>query len=191
MINQRCRATISKRDDEEVRPTRYEIPSIANHVRSRPRISLRFIRATSLFRLEIHRYAVDAIAQSGRRRAIRKDVAEMAAAAAAMRFSASHAVGTVVRFLDRARFRIVEARPAGAALELLLRLEQLLPAARAGEGAGALLVIERAASRPLGAVLAHDVELLGRQNLAPLGLGVGDGISLHVHRSAPLYRPPM
>src|SRR4051794_40046704 len=166
MINQRCRATISKRDDEEVRPTRYEIPSIANHVRSRPRISLRFIRATSLLRLEIHRDAIDAIAQSGRRRAVREDVAEVAAAAAAMAFGAHHAIGMVVRFLERAGLRIVEARPAGAAFEFLLRFEQLLPAPRAGEGAGALLEIQRAASGPLGAVLAHDVELLGGEQLA-------------------------
>src|SRR5436305_14299463 len=123
MGNQRCRATISKRDGEEIRPTRHEIPSIAHHVRSRPRISLRFIRATSLFRLESHRYAVDAIAQSGRRRAVRKDMTQMAAATAAIHLGADHTVGAVLGFLDRARFRIVEARPAGAALELLLRLE--------------------------------------------------------------------
>src|SRR4029079_10443691 len=116
--------------------------------------------------LEIHRYAIDAIAQSGGRGAVREDVAEMAAAAAAMALGADHAIGTVVRFFDRARFRIVEARPAGAALELFLRLEQFLTAARAGESAGALLVVQRAASRPLGAVLAHDLELLGRQDLA-------------------------
>src|ERR1700752_4053772 len=112
--------------------------------------------------LEIHRHAVDAIAQSGRRRAVGEDMAEMTAAAAAMAFGADHAVGAILRFLDRAGLGIVEARPAGAALELLLRLEQHLPAARAGEGAGALLVVERAAARPLGAVLAHDVKLLGR-----------------------------
>jgi hypothetical protein len=32
-------------------------------------------------------------------------------------------------------------------------------------------VIERAASRPLGAVVTHDLILLGRQELAPLRIG--------------------
>src|SRR3954463_7618492 len=92
--------------------------------------------AGPLVRLEIHRHAVDAIAQSGRRRAVREDVTEVAAAAAAMAFGAHHAIGVVVLFLERPGLRIVEARPAGAAFEFLLRLEQLLPATRAGEGAG-------------------------------------------------------
>src|SRR5262245_53966259 len=111
------------------------------------------------FGLEIHRHAVDAIAQSGRRRTVREDMAEVAAAPAALHLGADHAVGAVLQLLDRAGLRIVEARPAGAAFELLLRLEQRLPAPRAGEGAGALLVVERTAARPLGAVLAYDVVL--------------------------------
>src|SRR4051794_28282730 len=76
-------------------------------------------------RLEIHRHAIDAIAQSGRRRAAREDVAEMTAAAAAMAFGPHHTVAAVMRFLHRAGLRIVEARPTGAALEFLLRPEQL------------------------------------------------------------------
>src|SRR5262249_46610081 len=66
----------------------------------------------------------------------------------------------------------------------LLRGEQRLAAADAGERAGALLVIERAAARPLGAVLAHDVILLRRQELPPLGVGVGHGIVLGVRLRA-------
>src|SRR5258708_35479456 len=100
----------------------------------------------------------------------------MAAAAAAMHVGAYHAPAAVGRGLDRVRLRIVEARPAGAALELLLRGEQRLAAAGAVERAGTLLVIERAAARPFGAVLAHDVELLGREQLLPLRLGVRHGI---------------
>src|SRR5262249_50795869 len=122
------------------------------------------------FRLEVHRHAVDAVAQSGGRRPVRKDVAEMAAAAAAMHLGANHAVAPIHGLLDRAILRIIETRPAGAALEFLLRLEQRLLAAGTTERAGALFEIERTAARPLGAVLAHDVELLGRQDLAPLSL---------------------
>src|SRR5690242_19095992 len=47
-------------------------------------------------RLEIHRYAVDAVAQSGRGRPVREDMPEKAAAAAAMHLGADHAVGAVV-----------------------------------------------------------------------------------------------
>src|SRR4029077_4897516 len=99
------------------------------------------------------------IAQMGGRRAVVEHMAEMAAATAAMHLGTHHAVGTVLRGFDRTGFRIVEARPAGAAFEFLLRDEQLLAAARAGEGAGALLVIERTASRRLGAVPAHHLKL--------------------------------
>src|SRR6478735_13350 len=72
--------------------------------------------ANRLFGLEIHRHAIDAIAQSGRRGAVREDVAEMTAAAAAMAFSAHHAVAAVMRLFDRAGLGVIEARPAGAAL---------------------------------------------------------------------------
>src|SRR6476620_12435632 len=75
---------------------------------------------TSL-RLELHGDAVDAVAQTGRRRPVLEHVSEMAATAAAMHLSAYHAVACVRRRLDRAGRGIVEARPAGAALELLLR----------------------------------------------------------------------
>src|SRR5580658_5352245 len=102
------------------------------------------VRPARSLRLEVHRHAADAIAQMRRRRAVLEDVAEVAAAAAAMHFGAHHAVVAVGRGLDRPGDRIVEARPAGAALEFLLGDEQLLAAAGAGEFAGALLVIERA-----------------------------------------------
>ena len=50
--------------------------------------------------------------------------------------------------------------------------EQRLTAAGAGKSAVALLVVQRAAAGRFGAVLAHDLVLLGREQLAPLGLGV-------------------
>jgi len=120
----------------------------------------------------------------GRRWAVLENVAEMAAAAAAMHLGADHAVVPVSGALDRARFRIIETRPAGAALEFLLRGEQFLLAAGAEERPGSFLVIERAATGPFGAVLAHDVKLLGREDLAPLRLGVGHGILLGIRRGA-------
>src|SRR5262249_25385432 len=109
---------------------------------------------------------------------------EMATAAAAMHLGAHHAEAAVGRGLDRARHWIIEARPAGAALEFRLRDEQRLLAAGAYERAVTLLVVERAASRRLGAVLAHDPVLLGREQATPLGVGAGDWIDLGVHASS-------
>src|SRR5215467_12220967 len=99
-----------------------------------------FLPLRGLLRLEVHRHAVDAIAQMGRRRTVFKDMTEMTAAAAAMHFGADHAVTAVGRGLNRAWLGIVEARPAGAALELGLGDEQFLAAAGAEKRAGAFFV---------------------------------------------------
>ena len=115
---------------------------------------------------------------------------EMTAAAAAMAFGAQHAVAAVFGVLDGAGLRIVEARPAGAALEFLLGDEQRLIAAGTGESTGPLFEVKRAAARPLRAVLAHDVKLLRREQFLPLGFGVGDGIDLGVHDFL-LFHPPL
>src|ERR1700748_3614177 len=105
----------------------------------------------------------------------------MAAAAAAVHLGAAHAVAVVLGGLDRVRLRIVEARPPGAAVELALGGKQRLAAAAPAERACALLVVERAAARRLGAVAAHDIVLLRREQFAPLRVGVADGILLGLH----------
>src|ERR1039458_15522 len=107
-----------------------------------------------------------------RRRPVFEDVAEMTAAAAAMHLSPYHAVGAVGRGLHGARLWIVEARPSGAALEFLFRGEQRLITAGAVKRAGPFLVVERTASRRLGAVRPHDLELFRSEELAPLRVGV-------------------
>src|SRR3954462_12863241 len=81
---------------------------------------------------KIHRHAVDTVAQARRRRAVLEDVPEMAAAGGTMDFGADHAMAVVHRSLHRALDRVVEARPAGATLELQFRFEQRLIAAGAG-----------------------------------------------------------
>src|SRR5208337_669928 len=128
-----------------------------------------------LGRRKIGRHAVDAIAQPGGRRAVGKHVAEMRAASGAMHLGAGHAPAAVDRSLDRVLDRRIEARPAGAAVELGLALEQWLATAGAGEHARALLPIERATARAFGAMFAHDRVLLGGQQGAPLGFRAGDG----------------
>ena len=66
----------------------------------------------------------------GRRRPVVEDMAEMAAALAAMDLGADHDMAGVAAGLDRARQRVEKARPAGAALEFLGGAEQFLAAAR-------------------------------------------------------------
>src|SRR5271154_6407423 len=115
--------------------------------------------------MEHQRETVHAVAQSGRLRAVVKNVAEMAAAAPAMNFGAGHAEARVLGFTDRILQRLIKARPSGAALELGLRGEQRQVAAGAGEGALAVLLEQRARARTLGAFLAQDLVLLRRQLL--------------------------
>src|ERR1700722_549030 len=98
-----------------------------------------------------------------------------------MHFGARHAHAAVDARLHAAFDRRIEARPAGAAFELGLALEQGLSAAGAYEGPRPLLVQESATARPLGAVAAHDIVLLGAQDLAPFGVGVGDGEVVFFH----------
>src|SRR5262249_14129085 len=118
-------------------------------------------------RMEDQRKTVHAIAQAGRLRAVVEDVAEVAAAAAAMHFGAGHAEGAVLGGADRILQRLVEARPASAALELGVGGEQRQVAAGAGENALAMLLQERARAGALGTLLAQDLVLLRRQLRAP------------------------
>src|SRR5689334_1609005 len=98
----------------------------------------------------------------------------MATATAAVNLGAHHSVATIGGVFGRARQRFVEARPAGAAFKLHAGLEERLAAANTLKRPCPFLIIERAASRPLGAVVTHDVVLLGRQELAPFRIRVGD-----------------
>src|SRR6516225_10658920 len=134
--------------------------------------------------LEVHGHAVDAIAQMRRRGPVVEHVAEMAAATAAMHLGAHHAIASIGRAFDRTLDRVVEARPTRAALEFLLRYEQRLAAAGAGERARALLVVERAAAGRFGPVSAQHLVLLAREQTAPLLVRVGDCKPLVVHGSS-------
>src|SRR5260221_9236240 len=125
-------------------------------------------------RTEYQRKAVNAVAQTGRLRPVVEDVTEMAAAAPAVNFGAQHPEGAVFGLADGVVERLIETRPAGAALELRLRGEQRQVAAGAGEGALTMLFQERARSRALGAFLAQDLILLRRQLRAPFGIGLFD-----------------
>ena len=68
----------------------------------------------------MHCYSVDAITEMGRRGAVVKNVPEMTPTICAMDFRSDHTIGSISRCLDRTLDWIVEARPPGAALELLV-----------------------------------------------------------------------
>ena len=98
-------------------------------------------------------------------------MAEMAAAAGTMDFGAEHAVDAVLAGLDGLFVEGgVEAGPAGAALEFGVGAEQRAGAAGAMVDALALFGVQRAGAGAFGAVVAHDLVLLGGQALAPLGV---------------------
>src|ERR1700676_764246 len=142
-----------------------------------------------LFRLQLQRCRIDAVAQAGGAGAVVEDVAEMAVALRAQHFGADHAVADVALFVNVVlRRRLGKARPAAAGIEFGIRFEQRLSAAGADIGAGPPFMLVFAGERPLGRLLAQHRVLHRRQFLPPLGLvlldlagrrlDVGHGVSL-------------
>src|SRR4051812_10183058 len=103
----------------------------------------------------------------------------MAAAAPAMHLGAEHSEGAILGLADIALDRLIEARPARAALELGVGREQRQVAAGAGEYALAVLLEQRTGARPLGALFTQDVILLRRELGAPFGVRLLDLEFLH------------
>src|SRR6266478_2782152 len=128
-----------------------------------------------LFRLQLQRRRIDAVAQSGRAGAVLEHMPEMAVALRAQHFGPDHAVADVALLVDVAlQRRLGKTRPAAAGIELGVGFEQRLSAAGAGVGARRLLVLVFAGERPLGRLLAQHRVLHRRQFLAPLGLALLD-----------------
>src|SRR5579864_1794849 len=118
--------------------------------------------------MKIERDAVHAITLAGRCRPVIEDMAEMPAAAPAMHLGANHEKAPVARRFDRFVERRGEARPAGAAVELAAGVKQRLSAAGTMIDPRVVLLVERAGSSALGAVLSQHAILRGAQPLAPL-----------------------
>src|SRR6266478_2861237 len=136
-----------------------------------------------LFRLQLQRRRIDAVAQSGRAGAVLEHVAEMAVALRAQHLGPEHAVADVALLVDMALDRgCGKARPAAAGIEFGVGFEQGLAAAGTGVGARRLLVLVFAGERPLGRLLAQHRVLCRRQFLAPLGLALFDPVDLAGHR---------
>src|SRR3954447_10963442 len=98
----------------------------------------------------------------------------MASATAAMDFSAKHSESAVFGFADGVFQRLIEAWPAGAALEFGVRGKQRQVATGAGEDALAMLLQQRARTGALGALFAQNFILLRRQLCAPFRIGLFD-----------------
>jgi len=148
-------------------------------------------RHGELFLGEVHGDAVDAIAEAGGRWAVFEDMAQMAAALAAMCLDTDHAEAAIDRGCNRAGERVVKAWPAGAAVELGAGDEEFLAAAGAGKAAPAVFVIEGAGAGAFGAVAAQDVILFRSQQSPPLGIGMGHRefrVGNRAHHSAPSSR---
>src|SRR6185312_7235116 len=111
-------------DDRPHRQTRKAYRAAGFHDGTRPR--------AMLFRLQLQRCRVDAVAQPGRPGAVGEDMAEMAAAFGAEHRGADHAVADVALLVDMALDRgLGEARPAAAGIELGVGFEQHIAAAGA------------------------------------------------------------
>src|ERR687887_1348912 len=97
----------------------------------------------------------------------------MALARGAQHLGPAHEEAPVVLGLERVPARrLVEGRPAAAGVVLRVRAEELGAAAGAAVDARLEHVVVLAAERPLGSLLAQDVELLRRQLAPPLLLGL-------------------
>src|SRR5579859_3039178 len=109
------------------------------------------------------------------RRAVRKNVSEVTAAACAHFLHPNHPVAGVAQALDvRLVIRAEETRPAGAGIELRVRAEERQSAEAACIDAVLLVIKKDTAKRSLGAVLEQHAALTGVQSgddLAPLRLG--------------------
>src|SRR5690606_859105 len=92
---------------------------------------------------------------------------QMPAAAAAMAFGAHHEERRVLGRAYGAGQRLPEAGPPGAAVILGFRRIELLAAAGAGIDPCLVELVQGRTEGALGAVLAQDVILFGRQPLAP------------------------
>src|SRR6516165_7173072 len=104
--------------------------------------------------MEHQSIAVHAVAKTSGFWPIVKDVPEMATASAAMHLGTQHAQGAVFGDADGVLQRLIEARPAGAAVELGFGGEQRQVAAGAGKSPLAMLLQERAGPGALSALLA-------------------------------------
>lgn len=125
-----------------------------------------------LFLLKIERDAIDAVAQSGRFRAIVEDMAEMSAAVGTSYFGTRHPSGTIdVLFDASVGFRCIEAGPATAGIELSIALEERRATATAPIDAIFPKGFVLPGEGTFGPLFAHNTVFFGGQIFFPFGFG--------------------
>ena len=140
----------------------------AGEVRDLRLHGLAFGRQRGTLLVELQGCRVEAVALAGGWRTVVEHVSEVRTAAGAVDLRADHAVTVIHVTRDVLGIdRLIEARPAGARMELVLAGEQRQPADHAAVGALFLVVEQRAAERGLGVRLLRDtvgvrVELAGQ-----------------------------
>src|SRR3546814_6964365 len=122
--------------------------------------------------LEFERRRIHAIAQTRRRRSIGKHMAQMSVAIGATHFRADRAeLGVAMLAYDRRIDWRGEAWPSRARIEFGVACEQRRSAAGAAVHPGVMIIPVFAGEHPLGAGLAQNMILIGRQCIAPFALG--------------------
>ena len=136
--------------------------------------------AALLLLLKLQRRRIDAIAQARGLRTVLEDVAEVRVAPGAVDFRAPHEEGVVLARADVVRDGCMKTRPAGAGLELGVRVEQLQVTGDAAINTRLVVVQVLAGEGAFGAVLAGNAILLRREELLPFGVGPGDFLNRHI-----------
>ncbi len=138
---------------------------------------------------ELHRHRIHAVAQAGGPRAIVENMAQMRIATGADHLGA-HGTETGVGLLDYILLGngLPETGPAGARVELGIRVIQRRGAADAAERAMTVLVIQRPGERTFGARMTRHIVGLGRQQRAPFGIGLDDLVHQHGSLAYPPHR---
>ena len=130
---------------------------------------------SGLFRFEVERDTVHAVAQAGGFWSIGEDVAQMPAAIGALNFRAHRKPRAVLGgFHGIGTERLIEARPTGARLKFGFGWKQLLATAGTGEHALSLFGVQRAGTGALGTMLAQYAIGLGAEALAPFRISFFD-----------------
>src|SRR5262245_5358576 len=133
---------------------------------------------------ESERGRVDAVAQTGRARTIRKQMPEMRIRAGRAHFYSPHAVRGIAVLADVGRLEGThEARPTRPRVELVGRREQGLARHHVHVDSGLVVIPELVVEGRLGGAALRDLVLLGSESALELGVGrLAHGVSsIHVN----------
>ena len=134
--------------------------------------------------VQLQRRGVDAVAQTGGRRTIGKNVAEMPFTPAAEDLHSPHGVAVVGSGLQGGRIvGLPIARPTGSRFEFRIGAKQGLAATRTAVHAGSLRLPVFPRERPLGTLAPQNVVLLARQAFLPFRVRLGKRLAASLANS--------